>query len=236
MREAQHRPRRLLRLLAGRGRRGQRAARACCRPSCARSAARASWRWPRRCRPRKLQRRVGATMQVLVDSRAGAGPQGRRRPQLCRRARDRRHGAPAAAGEGVEDAEGRRVHARAHRRPPKATTWSADADLSRTQPDAIEPKPPPSSTSLIHHPYQPPAGFGAVPAGGAQGLDGALRRTSPRCARATGRSKSRLHLRPARHADHLHARGAHRHARRRRCRRCWCPAAWRRSRWSTSRC
>ena len=33
--------------------------------------------------------------------RAGAGPQGRRRPQLCRCARDRRPGAPAAAGEGV---------------------------------------------------------------------------------------------------------------------------------------
>jgi ribosomal protein S12 methylthiotransferase len=49
----------------------------------------------------KLQRRVGATMQVLVDQRAGAGPQGRRRPQLRRCAGDRRHRAPAAAREGV---------------------------------------------------------------------------------------------------------------------------------------
>jgi ribosomal protein S12 methylthiotransferase len=38
---------------------------------------------------------------------AGAGPQGRHRPQLCRRARDRRHRAPAAAREGQQDAEGR---------------------------------------------------------------------------------------------------------------------------------
>ena len=38
----------------------------------------------------KLQRRVGATMQVLVDSRARARPQGRRRPHLRRRAGDRR--------------------------------------------------------------------------------------------------------------------------------------------------
>jgi ribosomal protein S12 methylthiotransferase len=48
----------------------------------------------------KLQRRVGATMQVLVDHAPGAGPQGRRGPQLCRRAGDRRHRAPAAAREG----------------------------------------------------------------------------------------------------------------------------------------
>ena len=71
---------------------------------------------------RKLERRIGATMQVLVDSRAGSRPQGRRRAQLCRCAGDRRHRAPAAAGKGLQDAEGGRVHQGAHRRDAKATT------------------------------------------------------------------------------------------------------------------
>ena len=55
---------------------------------------------------------------------AGHGPQGRRGPQLCRRAGDRRHRAAAAAREDQQDAEGRRVHPGPHRRTPKATTWS----------------------------------------------------------------------------------------------------------------
>ena len=62
-------------------------------------------------RRRSCSERVGATMQVLVDSAPGARPEGRRRPQLRRRAGDRRQGAPAAARQGVEDAEGGRVHA-----------------------------------------------------------------------------------------------------------------------------
>ena len=43
--------------------------------SCARSAARASWRWPRKS-PRASWRRVGATMQVLVDSAPALGRKG----------------------------------------------------------------------------------------------------------------------------------------------------------------
>ena len=70
------RSRRLLRLFAGRRRHRQRDARACCRPSCARSGVRASWRSPRRCRSRSCARRVGATMQVLVDSAPGLGRKG----------------------------------------------------------------------------------------------------------------------------------------------------------------
>ncbi len=68
------------------------------------------------------------------------------------------------------------------------------------------------STSLIHHPYQPPGGFGVGAAGGAQGVDGDLRERR-RAARARLEAQDRLHLRPARHADELHARGAHRDAR-----------------------
>jgi ribosomal protein S12 methylthiotransferase len=63
----------------------------------------------------RLQRRVGATMQVLVDSAPALGRKGGTRPQLCRRARDRRRGAPAAAREGLQDPEGGRVHPRPHR-------------------------------------------------------------------------------------------------------------------------
>jgi ribosomal protein S12 methylthiotransferase len=54
----------------------------------------------------RLQRRVGATMQVLVDSAPALGRKGGRGPQLCRRAGDRRHRASAAAREGVQDPEG----------------------------------------------------------------------------------------------------------------------------------
>jgi ribosomal protein S12 methylthiotransferase len=60
---------------------------------CAKSAVPASWRWPRRCpSPEAAAARVGATMQVLVDSAPAHGPQGRHRALLCRCARDRRHG------------------------------------------------------------------------------------------------------------------------------------------------
>ena len=44
----------------------------------------------------KLQERVGATMQVLVDSAPALGRKGGVGPQLRRRARDRRPGPPAA--------------------------------------------------------------------------------------------------------------------------------------------
>jgi ribosomal protein S12 methylthiotransferase len=63
----------------------------------------------------RLQRRIGADHAGAGRQRAGAGPQGRSRPQLCRRARDRRHRAAAAAREGVQDPEGGRVHPRPHR-------------------------------------------------------------------------------------------------------------------------
>ena len=89
---------------------------ACCRSSCARSAARASWPW------QKPSRREAAGAGRCDHAgagrfRAGARTQGRLRTQLRRCARDRRPGPSAAAGEGLEDAAGRRVHARQdHRR------------------------------------------------------------------------------------------------------------------------
>ena len=99
--------------------------RASCRRKCARSAARASWPWPKQVSMRQAAAPRGRHHAGAGGPRAGAGPQGRRRPQLRRRARDRRPGAPAAAREGLQDAEGGRVHARPHRRPPRATTSSA---------------------------------------------------------------------------------------------------------------
>ena len=119
----------------------------------------------------RLQRRVGATMQVLIDSAPSLGPQGRRRAQLCRCARDRRHGAPAAAGEGEQDLEGRRVHARAKvvadRRPRPGRAGHLTGHATWVSKSA-------SSTRLIHHPYQPPAASPRRSRAGGQGLDGLL--------------------------------------------------------------
>ena len=110
------RPRRLLCLQPGAGRRCQRHSRACCREA-EREARRARFmEVAEAVSIAKLRERIGATMQVLVDSAPGAGPQGRRGPHLCRRARDRRHRAAAAAREDQQDAEGRRVHPGPHRR------------------------------------------------------------------------------------------------------------------------
>ena len=82
------RPRRLLRLFAGGRRGGQRAAGPAGRRA-ARRAAHASWRWPKRCRARKLAQRVSARPCRCWSTGAGARPQPRRRGahQLCRRAR-----------------------------------------------------------------------------------------------------------------------------------------------------
>ena len=66
--EARARPRRLLRLLAGRRRRGQRAARTRCPTTCARSAARASWQCRRRSARARLARKVGRTLDAIVDA------------------------------------------------------------------------------------------------------------------------------------------------------------------------
>ena len=91
MREAQHRPRRLLRLLAGRRRRA---------PTSCPGMLPAELREERRARfmavaedvsIAKLRERVGATMQVLVDSAPALGRKGGVGPQLRRRAGDRRH-------------------------------------------------------------------------------------------------------------------------------------------------
>ena len=111
-----HRPRRLLRLLAGRRRERQRAARHAAGRACARSGARASCASPRTVVDRQAARARRRDDAGAGRLGAGARPQGRLGPQLRRRARDRRPRAPAAARQGVEDAEGRRVHARAHRR------------------------------------------------------------------------------------------------------------------------
>jgi hypothetical protein len=107
-----HRPRGLLCLFAGRGRGGQRAGRPCCPPSCARSAAHASWPWPSRCRWRNCASAWARPCRCWWIQRprwaAAAGG-----AQLRRRARDRRRGAAAAAREGQQDAEGGHLHPRA---------------------------------------------------------------------------------------------------------------------------
>ena len=54
----------------------------------------------------KLRERIGATMQVLVDSAPGARPQGRRGAQLRRCAGDRRHREAAAAGKAEQAPDG----------------------------------------------------------------------------------------------------------------------------------
>ena len=65
---------------------------------------------------RKLQQRVGATMQVLVDSAPALGRKGGVGRSYADAPEIDGTRPPAAAREGLEDAEGRRVHARAHRR------------------------------------------------------------------------------------------------------------------------
>ena len=70
------------------------------------------------------------------------------------------------------------------------------------------------STHLIHHPYNPPEGFEAV----APGVHKASTVIFPNVAGAAHprlERQERLHLRPARHAHHLHAGRAHCHHRRR---------------------
>ena len=135
-----------------------------------------SWRAAsaRRCRCWSIRRRPG--------------PQGRHRPQLRRRARDRRPRAAAAAGEGLEDAEGGRVHAREDRRrgrPRPGRRCRSDAAMAtepmkkRTRRQHLADRPPLPSAGRLR--------LGA--AGGAQGVDGAVRRTPPRCAPATGRRR-----------------------------------------------
>ena len=117
-----HRPRRLLCLLAGQGRGGERIAgrladrRARAAPGALHGRGRARFGSA----PAAAHRRddAGAGRQ-----RAGARPQGRCRTQLRRRAGDRRHGAPPAAGQGQQGVEGGRVHPRQGRSPPTATTW-----------------------------------------------------------------------------------------------------------------
>ena len=77
IREAQHRPRRLLRLLAGGGRQPPTSCPARV-PEAMResSAARASWQAAESVSAERLQRRVGATMQVLVDHAPMLGRKG----------------------------------------------------------------------------------------------------------------------------------------------------------------
>ena len=148
------RPRRLLCLQPGRRRGGQRHCPACCRRKCARSAARASWRWPRKCRPRKLQRRIGATMQVLVDSA----------PALGRKGGVGRSYADAPEIDGTvkllppekisKTLKVGRIHAGAHRRHRRATTsWRCRSDAAALRQHATgQTKKPPDSSGLYRNP------------------------------------------------------------------------------------
>ena len=69
-------------------------------------------------------------------------------------------------------------------------------------------------TDLIHHPYVPPAGFAAPQPGVFKASTVIFPNVAAMRAR-DWKNKTRLHLRPARHADHLHAGRAHRGAGRR---------------------
>ena len=130
------RPCRLLCLQPGRRARPPTTSRACCRRRSARRGVRASWKWPRRCRSRSCARRIGATMQVLVDSA----------PALGRKGGVGRSYADAPEIDGTvrllppekisKTLEGRRVHARAHRRRPGARPGRAarsDAAIDRQE-------------------------------------------------------------------------------------------------------
>src|SRR5512138_3341841 len=162
-RRSRDRPRGLLRLLASRWCSGQCAAR--------RRAVRAA-----RDAPRALHGRGGGGLDSATApahrrddagadrSRAAARPQGRDRTQLRRRAGDRRQRAPAAAGQGVDAPDGGRVRPRAHRRrrrtrPGRASTLTLSPMSEPTEPMTA------LSTQLIHHDYEPPAGFGSMQTG-----------------------------------------------------------------------
>ena len=189
-------------------------------PARARGAARAlHGAWPRRSRPRSC-------------ARASA------RRCRCWSIRRRRSAARAASGRSYADAP--EIDGRVTLLPPeKASKTLKAGEFTRARivgtpgprpgrrcrsdasspPIAMteEPMPTRRSTALIHHPTsRRPASW----------------RCSRRCtrrrrcifaerrraARARLEGEDRLHLRPARHADDVHARGAHRDARRRHCR------------------
>ncbi len=82
---------------------------------------------------------------------------------------------------------------------------------------------------------QSPGGVRRLPAGDPPRVDRAVRERGGD-AREPVERQDRLHLRPARHADHLHARSASWPRSRAAITACWRPAAWPRSRWSTLRC
>ena len=86
-------------------------------------------------------------------------------------------------------------------------------------------------TRLIHTDYKAPAGFAAFPASHPSCVHRAVQQCGG-AAFAQLAGQVRLYLRPARHADHLHAGGAAGRDRRRARIACWRPAGWRRSRWS----
>ena len=178
----------------------------------------------------KLQRRVGATMQVLVDRRrrsaaragsAAATPMRRRSTARVRLL------PPEKASKTLKVGEFTRARIVADRGPrPGRPAALSEPDEGRRQPTARADPPPVPAAGRLRR--APPVG-----------VHKASTVIFPNIAALRARDwqqQARLHLRPARHADHLHARRAHRHARRRRALRCSCPAAWRRSRWSTSRC
>ncbi len=87
---------------------------ACCPPRYAKSAARGSWRWPNKCRPRSCASASARRCRCWsIPHRRSAARAAS--AQLCRCAGDRRAGPSAAAREGIEDPQGRRIHPRAHR-------------------------------------------------------------------------------------------------------------------------
>jgi hypothetical protein len=203
--------------------------------SCAKNAAPASWPWPKRSRAERLQAPRGRHHAGAGRPRAGAGPQGRHGPQLCRCARDRRPGAPAAAGKGQQDAEGGRVHARPHRRHRKGTTSSPSPSEPGIPHVRHEPATRPAAPTSSTTPTRPPAGFASavqVPVHKASTVifadTAALRARDWR--RREGYTYG-LHGTPTSFVleERIATLEGGRNA-------CWCPAGWRPSRWSTRRC
>ena len=209
----------------------ERAARACCRSSCARSGARASWRSPKRCRSSKLLRARRRDDAGAGRFGAGAGQQGRGAAAATPTRRRSTAGSAAAAGEGLEDAEGGRVHARQdrRRRRPRPGRRSR-SECCMAEEEAAEQHRADRTIPTGRR----PASVGA--AGRAQGVDGALRehrraaRARPGRRRPATPTACTARRRPSSLEERiatLEGGAADRCSRR---------AAWRRSRWSTRRC
>ena len=188
LREARDRPRRLLRLLAGRRRR---------------APTRCPGMLPSEVREERRARFM-AVAEAVVDREAAARASARR----CRCWSIRRPASAARAACGRSYADAPEIDGRVRLLPPeKASKTLKVGEFTRARIVAARgPRPgracrsdvtpmattrsDPPTQHLADPPRLPAAGrLRRGAAGGAQGVDGDLRRTSPRCARATGRRR-----------------------------------------------